>query len=485
MQSMSDLDSIGGAAGGMGPRGPEWLQGKGSDLGSLYSAIWKLAWPAFLGQGIRAVIMFMVRIIVSQLGDKAYNSVNIGMMVFFVIMTLIAAVAVGTTALVALSWGAGDRKRAGEVLQQSLLWGSLLCVFISLIGMPTSRFIYHALGSDAETIKMGTSYLRWLYAATPFLAPGFFLAAALGAAGDTRTPMIGGILMGLLGLGLSYGLILGKFGLPRLGILGAALALDISFFFFTVFLGYLFLTNRTIVKLPLRGWRLDVKTGLAIFRIGIPTALEWTLIQAGMLMYVKVINNYGTQAAAGYFTGVAVFMFAQTPAMGFQVAASTLVGQSVGARRFDRAASAFRHCASMSFGFMALMGLTLYALMNPTTLGHLFHELSPEAIQYAGSYIKLLIWSMPLMGVAFSLGGGLRGAGDTIPPLTASLLGMYGGRILAAFGLYALLHPPVVVIWCSMFPDFILRISVLMARLNSGKWKEGKHFHHKDTKTLS
>jgi putative MATE family efflux protein len=447
---------------------------RGPELASLYREMWRLAWPAFFGQGIRSIVMFLVRIIVGQLGDKAYNSINIGMMVFMVIMTVIAAVAVGTTALVAQSWGAGDRARAGRILQQSLLWGFIVCVVIAIIGMPLSRLLFRLLGADPETIRMGASFMIYLFASTPVLAPGFFLAAGLRAAGDTRTPMIVGIIMGFLALILSYGLILGKLGMPALGTTGAALGIIGSFSSFTLILGLLFVFNKTILKLPLTGWRLDVKIGLSMFKIGIPSALEWILIQVGMLLYIFVIYRYGDAPAAGYFTGVAMLAFAQTPGHGFQVAAATMVGQSVGARRFDRAESVFRHCALLSFIFMIIIGVIIYLVSNPTFLSFLFSELSDDAIRYARLFITLLVFNMPLMGVSFSMAGGLRGAGDTIPPLVASTVGVYGGRILAAFGMYTILHPPVVIIWCSMFPDLILRITVMAIRLASGRWKRPK-----------
>lgn len=447
---------------------------RGPELYSLYRDIWRLAWPAFLGQGIRSIVMFITRIIVSNLGDKAYNSVNVGMMVFFVVITVIAAVAVGTTALVAQNWGAGDRRRAGQVLQQSLLWGLLLSAVIAVMGMPISRFLFHMLGADQETVAFGRSFLAWLFLAIPLMAPGFFLAAGLRAAGDTRTPMVVGVIMGAVALVLAYGLILGRLGLPLLGTTGAALAIIGSFTTFTLILAGLFAINRTRLKLPLRGWKLDTGIGIAIFRIGIPSALEWILIQVGMLVYVFVIYRYGSEAAAGYFTGMALLVFAQTPGHGFQVASATLVGQAVGARDLDRAESVFRHCALLSFFFMVAIGTFIFVAANPRVLSYMFAELSPQAIDYARIFITLLVFVMPLMGVAFSMGGGLRGAGDTIPPLAASATGVYGGRIIAAFGLYALLHPPVFVIWCSMFPDLFIRIAVMALRLRSGKWKKAR-----------
>lgn len=445
---------------------------RGEELVAVYKTIWALAWPAFFAQGIRAIVMFIIRVICSELGDKAYNSVNVGLMIFMVIITVIAAVAVGTTALIAQSWGAGDRKQAGRILQQSLLWGFLLSLFIAFLGVPMSKLLFLLLGADAETKAMGASFMAWLFFTLPIMAPGFFLAAGLRAAGDTRTPMVGGIIMGVVALVLSYGLIPGNLGMPRLGILGAALAIGCSFSSFSLFLGVLFALNRTILRLPLRNWRFNVKIGIKMFKIGIPSAMEWIFIQLGMLIYVFVIYRYGDEAAAGYFTGMAILVFAQSPGFGFQAASATLVGQAVGAQDFKRAESMFRHCIIMSFMLMIIIGVAVFFLTTPPFLSFLFGKLSPEAIQHARTFIMLLVLVMPLMGIFFSMAGGLRGAGDTVPPLIASFIGVYGGRILTAFVLYTLFQPPVTLIWCSMFPDLILRIFGMSFRLRSGKWKK-------------
>ncbi|HUT53209.1 MAG TPA: MATE family efflux transporter [bacterium] len=444
----------------------------GPERRDIYQEIWRLAWPAFMGQGINAAVMVITRVIVGQLGEEAYNGVNVGIMVFFVIITVVAAVGVGTTALVAQAWGSGDKKKAGHVLQQSLLFGFALTVIIAAIGPPLARVIYNLIGADPETVALGTRFLSVLFVAIPVMAPGFFLAAALRGAGDTRTPMIIGIIMGGLSLFLSYGLILGKLGMPRLETLGAALAIDGAFFAFTLILAVLFIGNKVILKIPRHGWRPDFKMGVSIFRIGIPSAAEWVLIQLGIIVYIYVIYRYGKDAAAGYFTGVAILGFAQTPAFGFQTASTTLVGQMVGARDFRKAESAFRHCVFMAFMLMAEIGALLYFIATPGLLSMLFDKLSPASIAYARTYTILLIFVMPLMGVSFTIAGGLRGAGDTVPPLIASTVGVYGGRILSAFAVYYLLHqPPIILVWCSMFPDLTLRIALMALRLASGKWK--------------
>jgi len=446
---------------------------RGPESAALYATIWSLAWPALFAQGVRSMVMLFTRAMVSNLGEAAFNSIGIGMRVFMVIITVITAVAVGTTALVAQSWGAGERAKAGRTLQQSVLWGLVLSIAIAVMGMPLSMLLFYLLGADAKTVELGHSFMFWLFLATPFIAPGFFLAAGLRAAGDTRTPMVGGFIMAGMSLLLTYGLVLGKLGMPELGAMGAALAIGGSFASFTLFLAVRFVSNKTVLKLPLRGWRLNVKTGADMFRIGIPAALQMILVQLGMLIYLFVIFKYGPAPFAGYLTGIVILIFAQSPCHGFQVASATLVGQAVGAGDFKRAESVFRRAALMSAAFMVAVGALVYVLSITPLLPMLF-KLSPESIGHTRSFITIIVFGLPLMGVVFSMTGGLRGAGDTVPPLVGAAAGMYGGRIVAAFGLVAVFHPPVAVIWCSMFPDMILRIAVMSARLRSGKWKRSK-----------
>jgi Na+-driven multidrug efflux pump len=286
--------------------------------------------------------------------------------------------------------------------------------------------------------------------------------------------MYAGLVMGALSLYLGYGLILGRFGMPRLHVIGAALSINLSFFAYTLILAFLIFTKRTVLTVPKGGWRPDNALGLSLMKIGIPSALEWILIQVGILAYVAIIKNYGPDALAGYFTGFAVLSLAQTASFGFQAAATTLVGQSVGAREFDRAENAFRRTGILGFVFMGGFGALTALLATPASLGLIFNNLSPASIDYSRSYVLLLVYLMPLMGFFFSVSGGLRGAGDTVWPLISSTAGVYGGRILFGMLLYHLFHPPVAIIWCSMFPDLIIRSVIVIIRLRSGKWKVGK-----------
>ena len=456
---------------------------RGPELRSLYREMWRLGWPAFVSQLLQSVVMIISRTIVGQLGEQAYNSVNIGVQVFILIMTVIAAVGVGATALVAQAWGAGDKARAGRVMQQSVIFGTGLSVVIGLAAVPLTTWLYRVLGADAATAAQGEVFLHWMLLAMPLMAPGFFLAAALRGAGDTRTPMLVGLVMGGLSVFFSWAFILGRAGFPAMGVKGAALAIDASFLAFTLIIAVVYLLNRTILPARREGWKPDWKTGAALFRIGAPSAGEWLSFQLGFLVYIFVIYRYGHAPVAGYFTGITILALAQTPGFGIQGAVTTMVGQALGAKKFDYAESVFRRCTSAGMWVCAAMGVLMIGASYSPLLPLSFSELSAKALQHTRVYILLTAFAMPFMGIAFTQAGGLRGAGDTVWPFIATTLGVYGGRVAAAFLLVTLFPPPagsvapaidIFWVWSTMFLDFFIRIAVMGLRVRSGRWKTVK-----------
>jgi putative MATE family efflux protein len=430
-----------------------------------------LAMPVFIAQGLNSLACFVGQVIVSRLGPQAFNGINAGMLVFLPIVTILAAAAVGSTTLIAQNWGCGNKRRADEILQQSLMVGLMISLAILVLGICTRNALFRLLGMDPATAALGSQYLLWLYIGVPFIAPGFFLAASLRGTGDTRTPMYASLVMAISTLVLSYGLVLGKLGLPRWEAMGAALAIDISFFAFTGIMVLFVLAKKTNLTLLDKGWWPDGAICRSIFRIGLPSAAEWLLIQLGVLLYIPVIARYGKEALAGFFAGMAVISLAQALTMGFQTAANTLVGQMVGAKNYPQAERVFRRGALLSALVLAALGACAFLFALSPAFSLCFEDLNPGSLAYGRTHIVILALTMPLMGISFAIAGGLRGAGDTVLPLLASAIGVYGGRLILAVAIYHLFHPPVCVIWCSMFADLIARIAIMAFGLRSGGWK--------------
>ncbi|MBT4263153.1 MAG: MATE family efflux transporter [Deltaproteobacteria bacterium] len=445
-----------------------------ADRKKLTRVILRLAVPIFIGGGINAFVGFMTRIFISELGEVTYNSVNLCLMVFYTIILVVVAISIGTTTLVAQNWGGNQKDRAGEILKQSLIHSLLLGFLISLFGLLTRRALFQLLGMDEEMTAIGSQFLFWVYLGLPFFCPGFFMAAALRGAGDTRTPMIAGLVMSAFSLVLSYGLILGKLGMPKLEAVGAAIAINASFLVFTVLQAVAIFFNRTVLNVSAKSWRFDYRTGASIMKIGLPSAGEWSVIRIGFVVYVTLVGYYGHETLAGFFTGIAILSLTHSLTQGIQIAATTLVGQAVGAKDFSKAESIFRLTALIGFVIMAVCALVFAVAADTAVLSRMFPKLNASSIEYARDFILLICLVMPLMGSSFAVGGGLRGAGSTKAPLYAAAVGVYGGRIGFAFLVYYLFQPSVYVIWCSMFPDLIIRLLIMLIQVKSGKWKAVK-----------
>jgi len=442
----------------------------GEELFELRGDLWHLAWPVFIAQGMSQFEVLANRVMVNRLGEAALAAVGVGQMIFFALIVMLGAVGMGVTALVARHVGAGEREQAGLVLKQSLIVGALFAALISIVGILTSRPILRALGNAPDVVEQGAAFINTLYLGLVPMALGFFIGAGLRGAGDTRTPMIVSVFMNFVNVFVCWVLVFGKFGMPQLGVTGAALAMVISFTSAAVILFLLFPLKLSVVPMHLRGWKLDRAVAWRIFRIGAPTAAEWELLQIGLIIFVWIINHYGTSTTAAYVIGMAILPFAQLPAFGLQAATTTLVGQSLGAKNLERAESVFRQSLRWSLTWMTLFGVATYFLSGPI-VRTLFPNDNPETYRLAILYLQLIAVTQPLMGIAFAIAGGLRGAGDTTWPLIGQATGMYLGRIGLALVAQRYFHASVGFIWFAMFPDFLIRIVIVGSRMMSGKWK--------------
>jgi len=382
----------------------------------------------------------------------------------------LGAVGMGVTALVARHVGAGEPEQAGEVLKQSLIVGSIFSALIAAAGILTARPLLKALGNAPAVVEYGVQFIHTLYWGLVPMAIGFFIGAGLRGAGDARTPMLISVIMNVINVFACWVLVFGKFGLPKMGVTGAALAMDIAFVLASAIFLLLFPLKLSVVPMRLRGWKLNRQVAWRIFRIGVPTAAEWELLQIGLVFFVAIVNQYGTGTTAAYIIGMTVLPFAQLPAFGLQAATTTLVGQCLGAKNHPRAEASFRLSLKWSLTWMTLLGIVTYFLSGPL-VRTLFPSDNPETLRLATLYLQLIAVTQPLMGIAFAIAGGLRGAGDTVWPLIGQSAGMYLGRIGLALIAQRFFQAPVIFVWASMFPDFLIRIIIVSSRMMSGKWK--------------
>jgi putative MATE family efflux protein len=444
--------------------GPRWRRERTGTT----RRIWQLAWPAILTNLLQSTVGLVgVGIVGRRLGAEAVAATGIGNRIFFFQQVVLMAVTAGTTALVARAWGAGDRAEAERVTRSSL-WLSLGLAIV--IAVPSALFADPLAGIfrlDAETHALTATFIRWISLSTPFLATSFVIGTALRAAGDTLTPLgLGALTLGVNLVAL-YALVFGAFGLPALGVLGAALANDIALAVGGLATLALWLRGGLRIGRGPAGGDFERSRVRRLLRIGAPAGLEQAAFQLGFTTFVWIVALYGNAANAAYQIGVQILSFSFLVGFGFSIAASTLVGQNLGAGDPAAAERSGWRAMWLAAGVMVVFGTAIIVFAEP--MARLLID-DAEVVRLSVVFIRILGSVQALMAIEFTLGGALRGAGDTRFPLFVVLAGMVVMRLGTALTLEAFGFG-VEWIYAALIADYLVKGAMLVARFRSGRWK--------------
>lgn len=431
-------------------------------------SIWQLALPSILGNLSYTIVGMVQTKFVGELGPQALAAVGAGQRVMFAMLAILMAVSAGTTALVARAWGAGDYEEASRVTMASLVLGCALSLVVATLGFFFAGSLAGVFGLDEQTLAMATENIRLLAFFNVAFAGMLILGAALRASGDAWTPLwiSGGV--NLINLPLLYAFIFGHWGMPQMGVAGAAAAAGIAFTIGSLVQLILWVKQKFRVRHVVNGWWRKARLR-QLLDIGYPAALEQGVFQLGFFIFLIVIGkNYGTEAFAAYNIGVNILAVCMTIGFGFSIAGSTLVGQHLGAKDFEGAARSGWRSLWLAVVSMGSVGMLVVAFAQE--LAEYFIGDGALTVTYTVQFIYVLGAMMPLLAVEFAIGGSLRGAGDTRFPLITTVLGLLVMRCgLAAIAAY--LGAPVIWVYAALIGDYVLKSIMLIWRFRQGRWK--------------
>ena len=226
----------------------------------------------------------------------------------------------------------------------------------------------------------------------------------------------------------------------------------------------------------LRGWfRIRYAEGASfsahrlrqLFRIGYPSGLEQGAIQLGFILFLWIVSFYGTAPYAAYGIGVQILSFSFVVGFGFSIATSTHVGQRLGADDPDGAVHSGWRALSLSVAIMVVLGALIVFFAEPIAR---FMIDDPEVVRLTVVFIYILGAMQPLMAIEFTLGGALRGAGDTRFPLLTTITGLVIVRGSVA-GIFLWQGLSVEWIFAALIVDYVVKALMLMSRFRRGQWK--------------
>ncbi len=431
--------------------------------------VWKLAWPTIISNLLFTTVGFVHIKIVAQLGTTSVAAVTTGHRVFFLVQAILMGVSVAATAMIARSWGAQQVKQAEQASWTSLVFSVSLAAVLSIPVLLAPRAIAGLFGLDEETTTLAAEFIFWLGFFNVFAAINMMLGTALRATGDVITPLWFLLFSSLLNVAFAYLLAFGIGPLPQLGVAGVSLGGSFGSALITIVF-FIFWWRGNFNLKPTKRLSVDWVTARRLVSIGAPSVLEQGIVQIAFLAFFAIVANYGTVAYAAYGIGITLVAFSIVIGFGFGIATATLVGQQLGSGQPELAMQAVSRSLRMALASMTLLSILLSLFAEDLAS---FMIKDPEVIHLTVVFMYMIALAQPLMACEFTLGGALRGAGDTRFPLIATFCGIILGRLIPAL-ILMWLGFSVYWIFAVMLLDYAIKAAMLIYRYRSRKWLDIK-----------
>jgi len=352
--------------------------------------------------------------------------------IFFIIIALGAGIGQGSTALIANAAGAGDLEQAHHLSLQSVSFGVLFSVPLTVFGLWSAPFLFRFLGAEDRHLALSLAYMNTILSGLVFFLLQSILNATLQAQGNTRTfrnVLMAGCLANLI---LDPWFMFGGLGLPALGIRGIALA--------TVVIqvaGSIYMLHQVRHTRLWRGWRWSwLKPNAKLYRDiagqGFPASLNMLTVALGIFVITWFVGRFSKEGVAAYGIATRIEQIFLLPTIGLNIAILSLTGQNNGAGQFDRIRQAYR--TSLKYGLTMMLAAGVIVFLGGGRMMAWFTS-DPLVIDIGAEYLRVASITLCSYVILFQTVFMLQG-------LKKPIYGLYVGvyrQIIAPFAVFWLL----------------------------------------------
>ena len=442
----------------------------GRDLttGSIPRHLIAFSMPMLAGSALQTAYGLVNAVWVGRgLGTTAMAAVTVSFPVFFILMAVAGGLTMAASILVSQSYGAKDWPKLNRVVRNTFILTSVVGIAFTLIGHFSVELLLRAMNTPREVFSMAAQYLRIFLWAMPFMFWGFLISSLLRGTGDSKTPVYFQMVFVGLTAVLDPLFMFGWLGFPKLGLNGTAVATIITNCGAAVsMLIYLHMKDHIVAP----DWlhlRPDWETSWLALRIGVPSMVQQGLVSVGAMVIIGLVNAYGENGAAAYGAALRIDQLAFMPALTLGMAVSTLAGQNIGAKEYDRVKEVFRWGLVLSCGITLLCSLLVVTV--PGIILKAFLK-DPVVIRLGVHYLRIVGASYILFAVMFVSNGIINGAGHTFITTLCTFISVWAVRVPLAAYLSNHMHK-LEGIWYGMVVGFAAGMITSLAYYFSGRWK--------------
>ena len=393
----------------------------------LNTKIIKLAYPAVLEMMLHMAVGIADIAMVGRLGAEPLAAVSLGSQVFFSVLFLFNAIGIGAAAIVARLIGGRDYEYANFVTAQAMLLAALIGTAVGGIIYFTAPALFGLFPINERVMEMGVGYLQIIALPAAMYLILFVTESITRGSGNTQVPLIVASVATSLNIILNYILIYGKLGFPALGVQGAAIATTCSLIIACLLMLAIVAKGWVPVKLEIKNFtRLDFATIRRIMGLSFPAGGEELMRSSSNIVSIYLISSLGAVAYAAHQVAVTVESLSFMPGYGLAIAASSLVGRSLGAKKIKQAVQVGWRAALIALFSMTIMSILFY--FGSMTLVKLFTT-DPDVQQIAAMAVTIAAFEQPTIAIYMVFLGVLRGAGDTKWPFIITFIGNWCIRL--------------------------------------------------------
>lgn len=425
--------------------------------------IFELSVPSMLAQITTVMMFFIDAAMVGHLGAAASASIGLIETTTWLMGSILSAVSIGFSVQVAHFIGANDFIRARQVFRHALVCGIAFSLFMALVGVAVHNPLPYWLGGKADIAPMSSAYFLIFSLTLPAVLAYHLMSAMLKSAGEMRVPSALSIMMCCLDVAFNYLFIY----ILDMGVTGAALGTMTAYVVTVIPMTWQAVWKNKIIALRLDHtrfvWMWEYVRNAA--KISTPIAIQNILMGSAQVVSTIIVAPLGNIAIAANSFAITAESLCYMPGYGVGDAASTLVGQTYGARRIDLCKSFAHMTIGVGMAVMAFMGFLMF-IFAPEMIGFL----SPVAAirDLGATVLRIEAFAEPFFAAAIVSYSVCVAAGDTLKPAIMSLFSMWCVRLTLAYWLsqsYGLQG-----VWIAMATELTFRGSIFLVRIWRGWW---------------
>ena len=392
--------------------------------GSIWKKLLMYSIPLILGNLFQQLYNTVDSIIVGNyIGSEALAAVGSSGSIINLLIGFCVGASAGAGVVIAQFFGAQDKEGVRKAVHTTLAIAIAAGVVMTVVGILLVPFLLRAMGTPEEVFGQAVTYLQVYFGGIFFSVIYNMSAGILNAVGNSSRSLIYLMIAAVSNIFLDLLLVV----VLKMGIVGAALATDISQLLSCIFI-LLFLTrSQEIYRVRLREIRFYERMPSKIIKIGLPTGIQHVVISFSNVLVQSSVNSFGAAAMAGFAAYIKIDGFNILPVMSFSTAATTFTGQNIGAGKYDRVKRGMYVSLAMGIIYTIATGILLL-IFAPQVIG-VFTD-NQEVVTYGVYIMKFFCpfyWSLAILHV---LSGTIRGTGHTLEPMLVILFSLCVFRVI-------------------------------------------------------